>query len=176
VNLEDWGASLKGDLSLRAQATHYIKNVTDDGVTAIDQAGANTGSTPDWVYRLSALYKLDDWTFSLTARGVSSGVISNAYTECASSCPTLKPPYYTINDNHIDGAMFWDLSIARKFEVASARGEAYVAVKNLFNKDPPLVASPASLGAENTVGYVQTNRTLYDVLGTVVRVGVRLEY
>jgi outer membrane receptor protein involved in Fe transport len=176
VNLEDLYAPLRGDLSLRAQATHYIKNVTDDGVTAINAAGSNAGSTPDWIYRLSAIYKIQDWTFNLTGRGVSSGVISNAYTECKSSCPTLAPPYYTINDNHVDGALVWDLSAAWKFEVPHARGEAYVSIKNLFNNDPPLVANPALLGAENTVGYVQTNRTLYDVLGRVFRVGIRLEY
>lgn len=176
VDLEDLYAPLRGDLSLRAQATHYIKNVTDDGVTAINLAGANTSSTPDWIYRLTALYKVEDWTFNLTARGVSDGVISNAYTECASACPTLTPPYYTINDNHVGGALVWDLSAAWKFEVPHARGEAYVSIKNLFNNDPPLVANPASLGAENTVGYLQTNRTLYDVLGRVFRVGVRFEY
>jgi len=176
VDLGDVSDKLKGDLSLRVQATHYIKNVTDDGVTAINLAGSNANSTPDWIYRLTALYKLDDWTFSLTGRGVSSGVISNAYTECTSGCPTLAAPYFTINDNHVDGALFWDLSVARKFQVEGVKGEGYVSIKNLFNKDPPLVANPASLGAENTVGYVQTNRTLYDVLGTVVRVGIRLEY
>lgn len=176
TDLSELFEPLRGDLTLRAQATHYIDNITDDNVTAIDVAGSNVGSTPDWIYRLSATYKIEDWTFTVVARGVSDGVISNAFTECTSGCPTLVAPYYTINDNHIDGETFVDLSINYGFEAAGATGELYLSVRNLFNTDPPLTANPANLGAENTVGYVQTNRTLYDVLGRVMRVGVRLDF
>ncbi len=176
TSLEDLYGPLRGDLTLRAQATHYIDNITDDKVTAIDLAGSNASSTPDWIYRLSATYKIEDWTFTLTARGVSDGVISNAYTECQSACPTLTAPYFTINDNHIAGETFFDLSINYGFEAVGGQGEVYLSVRNLFNTDPPLTANPANLGAENTVGYVQTNRALYDVLGRVIRVGVRLDF
>ncbi|MFN3582325.1 TonB-dependent receptor plug domain-containing protein [Phenylobacterium sp.] len=176
VALADLYAPLSGDLTLRAQATHYIENVTDDGVTAIDLAGANTSSTPDWIYRLSATYKVDPWTFTLVARGVSDGVISNAYTECTSGCPASVSPYFTINDNDIKGEVFFDLSANYAFEAGPTQGEVYVSIRNLFNTDPPLTANPANLGAENTVGYVQTNRSLYDVLGRVMRVGVRLSF
>ncbi|MEW6019977.1 MAG: hypothetical protein AB1760_18110, partial [Pseudomonadota bacterium] len=114
----------------------------------------------------------------VTARGVSEGVISNAYTECQSGCPTLTPPYYTINDNHIDGALYFDVSATYGFDIgdSGAAGEAYLSIRNLFNTDPPLTANPANLGAENTVGYLQTNRTLYDVLGRTFRLGVRLSF
>ena len=176
VNLEELYAPLKGDLSLRAQATHYIENVTDDGVTHIDLAGSNAGSTPDWIYRLEAMYKLDPWSLNLTVRGVSAGVVSNAYTECTSSCPASSSPYFTINNNHIDGAAYLDLSASYGFEISGVSGEAYVAIKNVLNKDPVLTSNPANLGAENTVGYLQTNRSLYDVMGRVFRVGLRLQF
>jgi outer membrane receptor protein involved in Fe transport len=176
VNLEDMLDGWVGDLTLRGMFTHYIENITDDGVTAIDLAGSNVSSTPDWVYRLSATYRLDPWTVNVAARGVSEGVISNAYTECTSACPTLVAPYYTINDNAIEGAVYFDLSATRSFTVGEADGEAYISIKNLFNSDPKLTANPAALGAENTPGYLQTNRGLYDVLGRVWRVGLRLEF
>lgn len=176
VPLADLYAPLQGDLGLRLQATHYIENVTDDGVTAINLAGANTSSTPDWVYRFSATYKLDDWKFDITARGVSDGVVSNAYTQCTSACPASVSPYFTINNNHVDGALTWDLAVNRSFQVKDADLEAYVSIKNLFNTDPVLVANPANLGAENTVGYLQTNRNLYDVLGRTFRFGLRMEF
>ncbi|WP_304191113.1 TonB-dependent siderophore receptor [Phenylobacterium aquaticum] len=176
VHLEDLYEPLKGDLSLRAQGTHYMENVTDDGVTHIDLAGSNAGSTPDWIYRLSALYKLDPWTLNVTARGVSSGVVSNAYTECTTSCPASVAPYYTINNNHIDGATYFDVSASYAFDIKDVSGEAYISIKNIFNKDPVLTSNPNNLGAENTVGYLQTNRSLYDVLGRVFRVGVRMEF
>ncbi|WP_332769163.1 TonB-dependent receptor plug domain-containing protein [Phenylobacterium sp.] len=176
TNLEDlvaWGA---GALTLRGMFTHYIENVTDDGVTAIDLAGANTGSTPDWVYRLSATYNLEPWSFNLTARGVSDGVVSNAYTECQSACPASVAPYYTINDNSIEGAIYFDVSATHSFTVASVDGEAFVSIKNLFNTEPVLVGNPNALGAENTAGYPQTNRSLYDVFGRTFRVGLRLDF
>lgn len=168
----------EGDFSIRAQATHYIENITDDGVTAIDLAGSNVNSTPDWVYRVSAFYNIEPWSFNVTARGISDGVISNAYTECQSACPTLGAPYYTINDNHIDGSLIFDVSATYGFDLGSSgsTGEAYVSIKNLFNNDPPLTANPAAQGAENTVGYLQTNRGLYDFLGRTFRVGLRLSF
>ncbi len=176
TQLEDISPMLKGSLNLHAQATHYIQNVTDDGVTHIDLAGSNANSTPDWLYRITATYKLDPWTIDLTARGLSDGVISNAYTQCTSNCPASTSPYFTINDNHVDGELYFDLAVNYGFKAGGAAGEAYVSVKNLFNKDPVLVANPANLGAENTVGYVQTNRLLYDVMGRVIRVGLRLSF
>lgn len=172
-DLVSWGA---GRLALRGMFTHYIENVTDDGVTHIDLAGANTGSTPDWVYRLSANYDVDNWAFNLTARGVSSGVVSNAYTECQSACPASVAPYYTINDNSVKGATYVDVSATYRFVVADVKGEGFLSIRNLFNKDPVLVANPANLGAENTVGYPQTNRNLYDTVGRTFRVGLRFDF
>jgi outer membrane receptor protein involved in Fe transport len=167
----------RGAVTLTALATHYIQNVTDDGVTAIDQAGSNVSSTPDWVYRLTASYRLEPWTFFAAARGVSSGVISNAYTECTSNCPTLAAPYFTINDNHIAGTTYLDLSITRSFNLATTmKTEAFVSVQNVFDTDPVLTANPANLGSENTPGYPQTNRNLYDTLGRTFRFGVRLDW
>ncbi|MGQ3016742.1 TonB-dependent receptor plug domain-containing protein [Phenylobacterium sp.] len=178
TSLDAFIPNAAGDLSLRAMATHYIENVTDNGVTAIDLAGSNVGATPDWSYRVTAAYDLEPISLNFTVRGVSDGVISNAYTECTSACPTLAPPYYTINDNNIEGALYFDASATYAFDLgqSGASGEAYVSIKNLFNTDPPLTANPAALGAENTVGYLQTNRSLYDVLGRTFRVGLRLAF
>ncbi|WP_269714980.1 TonB-dependent receptor plug domain-containing protein [Caulobacter sp. NIBR2454] len=176
TDLEDVASWAKGALTLRAMFTHYIENVTDDGVTAIDLAGANTTSTPDWVYRLTATYGLDPWTFNVTARGVSDGVVSNAYTECQSACPASVAPYYTINDNSIKGALYFDVQAAYDFEVSGVGGEAFFSVKNLFNSEPVLLGNPNNLGAENTVGYPQTNRNLYDTMGRTFRMGLRLEF
>ena len=39
THIDAWIPGAAGDFSIRAQATHYIENITDDGVTAIDLAG-----------------------------------------------------------------------------------------------------------------------------------------
>ncbi|MET0338567.1 MAG: TonB-dependent receptor, partial [Caulobacter sp.] len=122
TDLADLASWAKGNLILRGMFTHYIENVTDDGVTAIDLAGSNTSSTPDWVYRLNATYQLDPWTFNVTARGVSSGVVSNAFTECTSACPASVAPFYTINDNSVDGAIYFDAQAAYDFELRGVQG------------------------------------------------------
>lgn len=168
-----------GEFSIHGQATHYIENRTDNGVTAIDAAGAHASfaqSTPDWLYRITAMYKVENWLFNLTGRGVSSGVIRNDYIECASNCPTVSAPYYTIDNNHVPSTFYLDASINYTMNVGNkSKAELFLVVKNLFNKDPVLVSDPLYVGAENTPGYLQTNRSLYDVLGRTFRFGVRFE-
>jgi outer membrane receptor protein involved in Fe transport len=167
--------NLPGNMTLRALATHYIDNITDDGENAIDEAGANTSDTPDWVYRLTAMYTVDDWMANLTVRGVSSGVVSNAYVECdIGSCPESQAPFFTINDNSVDGAAFFDLYAAKTFNWGRSQAEFFVSVKNMFNRDPELVPFPQFRGSENRPGYLPTNRNLYDVLGRTYRLGFRV--
>jgi outer membrane receptor protein involved in Fe transport len=166
-----------GTFSVRALATNYIDNIVDDGVTAIDDAGSNTGNTPDWVYRLVADYGMGDaWTFGLTARGVSDGVVNNAYIECASNCPPSVAPYYTINDNSVDGEVYFDGYASRSFAMRGLDAEVFLHVKNLFDTDPVLVDAPSGQGAENAIGYPVTNRSLYDTLGRSFRLGMRLNF
>lgn len=167
---------LSGDMTLRALATNYQKDITDNGVTAINSAGSNNGSTPDWAYRLSAGYNIDTWSFNLTGRGVSDGVISNAYIECQTNCPASASPYFTINDNSIPGEIYYDAYIANSFAIAGSNTEVFLSIKNVLNTDPVIYGSPASQGSENKPGYLPTNRGLYDVMGRTYRLGVRLEF
>jgi outer membrane receptor protein involved in Fe transport len=169
-----------GDLALRLMATHYINNTTNNGSAAINMAGANDqyGSTPNWIYRLSAIYKLESWTADLTARGVSAGVVSHALTQCSTNCPAVTAdnyPYLTINDNHVAGAFYLDGSLTRSFAVGKSEGEVFLALTNILDKNPPLSVEPDYIGNEDTPGEPQTNRDLYDVLGRTWRMGVRFQ-
>ncbi|HEY8519309.1 MAG TPA: TonB-dependent receptor [Gammaproteobacteria bacterium] len=166
-----------GTFSVRALATSYIDDIVDDGVTAIDNAGSNAGSTPDWTYRIVFGYGMGDaWSFNLIARGVSDGVISNAYIECVTDCPEVEPPYYTINDNSVEGEVYFDAYASRTFNLRGLDAEVFLSVKNLFDTDPVLVDDPAGQGAENAIGYPITNRGLYDTLGRSFRLGMRLNF
>jgi outer membrane receptor protein involved in Fe transport len=165
-----------GNLTLRGLATHYIDNITDDGVTVVDDAGSNLQNTPDWVYRLSGMYVLDAWTFNLTARGVSDGVINNDYIECVSACPESIAPNYTINDNSVDGEWYLDAYVSNTLSFGGIDTEFYLAVRNLLDTDPVLIGNPANQGSENRPGYLSTNRDLYDVLGRTLRLGVRFDF
>lgn len=165
-----------GDVTLRYMGTNYVKNITDDGVTAVDDAGRNTGNTPDWMHRLSARYTLDTWTFSLTGRGHSDGVVDNAYIECSSNCPVSVAPNFTINDNSIDGEWFFDLYAAKQFTMGDNETELFLSVKNVFDTDPVLMPFPSNQGSENRAAYIMTNRGLMDVWGRTFRMGMRMEF
>ncbi|TCO75861.1 TonB-dependent receptor plug domain-containing protein [Chromatocurvus halotolerans] len=176
-DLADLASGLPGSIRLRALATHYMRNIQDDGQNAIDDAGRNTGDTPDWVYRLTAMYMAGDWTMNATVRGVSSGVVDNAYIECQpGSCPDVEAPFFTINDNKVDGATYLDLYVAKNFTFGSSQAEFFGQVRNAFDTDPELVPFPQFRGAENRPGYLPTNRNLYDVLGRTFRMGVRMTF
>ena len=165
-----------GDISIRYLGTNYLKNITDDGVTAIDDAGRNTGSTPDWLHRLSLRYTLNEWTFNLTGRGHSDGVVDNAYIECSTGCPPSVAPNFTINDNSIDGEWFFDAYVARGFTLGQSNAEVFLSVKNVFDTDPVLMPFPSNQGAENRAAYFMTNRGLMDMVGRNFRMGMRVDF
>lgn len=163
-----------GNLTLRALATYAIEQTTDNGLSAVtDEAGQNTGNLPEWTYRFSAGYELDSgFSFQAIARGVSSGVYDNNYVVCTTECPVSTTDYRTINTNKIDGAIYFDMNASYTFKVMNSKAQVFLAIRNLLDKDPVLVANGPS--GNNTGAYPQTNRSLYDVLGRTFRMGVRL--
>ena len=163
-----------GNFTLRALASHAIELTTDNGVTLqTDAAGQNTGSLPKWTYRFTAAY---DFTSGFgiqgVARGVSGGVYNNNYIVCTTDCPLSTADRRTVNLNSIPGAFFFDLNASYNFEVSNVKSQVFLSVRNVTNKDPVLVGNGPT--GNNTPAYPQTNRTLYDVLGRVFRMGVRL--
>ncbi len=165
-----------GDMTVRALATHYIENLTNNGVDApTDDAGTNDGgSTPSWTYRVSTTYSLDPLSFTVTGRGFSDGVYSNEWIECTSNCPISTTAVRTINDNDIAGAFYVDTSASYSFMMGPTQAEAFFSIRNLMNKDPVLVGNGPT--GNNTNAYPQTNRTLYDINGRTFRLGLRMAF
>jgi hypothetical protein len=172
--MADVYAPLRGSVSLRAMATNYLENYTNNGIDPpTDTAGQNTGDgPPSWRYHLSATYNNDPWTVSVIGRGVSAGTYSNAYVACTTGCPLSTVTNTTINNNHIDGAFYVDLTLTYAFDLYGANTEAFFSVQNIANKDPALVAyGPAG----TAYGNPSTNQGMYDILGRVFRIGVRFD-
>ena len=173
-------SSIPGNLRIHAAATHVIKNVVDNRVFPNDFAGviadANFGSgaaSPSWVYRVSAFYEIDPVTINLVARGFNSGVYSNEWIECTSNCPTSTIFNRTINDNDIDGAMYFDGSVSFKIRSAGNETRLSFIVNNIFNKDPV----PFGLDVTGDwVAFPQTARGLYDTVGRVFRVALTSKF
>lgn len=167
-----------GRFRLHGQTTNYIENVIDDGISfPVDYAGVLAPvayASPDWVYRISAFYELDDVTFNVVARGFTSGVYGNDWVECDGDCPASTPQYRTINDNHIDGVTYFDASVDFKLPVMGGAGHLTFVVNNLLNKDPELVGNGPD--GNNVPAYAQTNRGRFDVVGRTFRIAARVEF
>jgi len=177
--IDRWISSLTGNLRLSLLATNYLENYQDNGVNPpADSVGSNSGlnglgtsGPPDWVYRATLSYSGERISTSLTARGFSSGTYSNTYIECTSGCPVSTADNPTINDNSLAGALYLDASVSYKMRWAASDVETFLSVVNLANKDPVMVPQgPAG------ISYAQApvNASLYDILGRVYRVGVRM--
>lgn len=162
-----------GTLSLRGLATYAISLYTDNGVDVpTEAAGQNSGNLPSWSYRVSAGYDTDRWGVQLVGRGVSGGVYDNSYIVCDTDCPVSTVANRTVNRNDIAGAFYLDLNANYTFEVSDAKVQAFLAIRNLLDQDPVLVGNGPT--GNNTPAYPQTNRALYDVLGRVFRMGIRI--
>ncbi len=170
-----------GSLQLRALSTYVLSLETIDDQAVVDGVGVTmdprgTGAgnalfAPELRYLLSATYDNYPFVATLTMRGIGSGVYSNTYIECTpGTCPASTPENPTINTNHIDAVKYFDLALNYTFY--DDRAEAFLVAENLLDEDPPLIAG--SRGAGFYIG--QHNRTLYDRLGRMLRVGVRFNF
>ena len=177
TQLDTISSNLGGDLTLRFLATHYIKNYTSNGVNIpTDTAGSNaTNGPPHWRYLATIAYSLDPVSMTLTGRGVSAGVYANSNIECSTACPVSTTDHITVNNNQIDGAFYFDLSLGYKLKTIADNGyaaELFLNIQNLVNSDPPIVAhGPAGVAWALTT----SNPTFYDTLGRRFHAGVRFK-
>ena len=174
ISLSDLVDSWNGKLSLHAFMTFYLQSVQESPFSPrVDVAGSNlfatsgaaTNALPNWKLNVTADYALDAWTFSLTGRSFDDGEFNNTngmYVVCESGCPAVVVGKPTINKNDMPGRFYLDTSVKYAFETGGTKAEAFVSVKNLFDRDPPPLPAGANLA------------TLYDTLGRVYRAGVRI--
>lgn len=159
-------SNLPGDFRIHAAITHYIKDVVDNLVFPVDNAGAGL---PSWEYRVSAVYDIDPVSINLVARGSSARVYRNEWIECTSGCPLSTVQNRTINDNHIDGSMYVDGSVSVKIRPFSGNEtKLNFIVRNMFNKDP------APFG--NSTGDPSSPQATGDLLGRVFRIALTTKF
>lgn len=164
-----------GNFTLRGLATRYIENTVSTGVpgftplNSVGTLGVGTGTqsiTPKWIYRVSAAYDTEDYTFTAVARGVGDGRYDATGIECSQSCPVSTNQFPTYEDNSIGGATYVDANVTFKFDAFGGKnGEFFVNVTNLFDADPILLPETG----------LAANSTYSDLLGRAYRVGVRLK-
>ena len=164
---ESWG---DGMLSLRLLATHYLESSSDNGINPPTSSLGVNSSTPDWRYLAEAAIDKGPFSASISGRGLSSGVISNAYIECSSNCPESTSQNPTIDSNGIDGAFYVDLTTSYRLDNGVT---LYAAVDNVADTAPAPYA-PAGTGIGSA--QIGVNQTYYDVIGRFFRAGVRFRF
>lgn len=159
---------LPGSFTLRALGTHIREFVVDAGIAGVDpvdQAGANSGATPDWKWLAIQSYENDTFSLMIQERWFSDGVFGNQYVVCQSACPVSTGNHPTIDRNYMKGAFYVD--VGGSYNVTS-NVRAYFKIDNLLNQDPE--PSP-----QTNTG-LDVNPALYDTLGRTFRAGVRLNF
>ncbi|KPF72176.1 hypothetical protein IP88_10285 [alpha proteobacterium AAP81b] len=164
-----------GTVTLRGLATHFIEATQSNGVDApTNSAGENAfGGPPDWNYRVTLGYKVDNFELQLVGRGISDGVYNNDFVECTTACPATNSINRTIANNRIKGAFYFDTYLAYTLPIDRVKPQLFLRVNNLFNRDPVLIGKGPSDNSNVDVGI---NQTLYDFLGRTFRVGVRFNF
>ena len=158
-----------GNLTLRTLATNirnYITNTGLPGAIPVQQAGANTSSTPDWKLLALETWQDDRLTLTLQQRWISDGVFGNQYVVCdPGSCPVSTVNHPTIDTNHMEGAFYFDISASVKI---TPKVSVFGKVDNLFDRDP--TPSP-----QTNTG-IDLNQSLYDTIGRLYRFGIRYNF
>lgn len=166
--VSSWG----GELLFRALATYTETNKSVQNNEIIETAGQNYGlatatGIPTWRWQARVTYSADPFTVHLAARGLSGGDIDTDWIQCTANCPTSTVINRTVDNNHIDGAVYFDTAFGYRFMNGAA--EAYLRIDNALDKDPPVA----------TIDYFLSpgvNPSMYDVLGRMYRAGVRFSF
>src|SRR5690606_4435267 len=66
--------------------------------------------------------------------------------------------------------------VSNTLTIGSIDTEFFLSIKNLFDRDPPLIRQPSLQGSVSRPGFVPTNRALYDVMGRNFRLGFRMQF
>ncbi|NYT41938.1 TonB-dependent receptor [Sphingomonas sp. R-74633] len=159
---------LPGSFTLRALGTHvreFLVRAGIAGVDTVDQAGANTGNTPDWKWLAVQTYTNDAFSITLQQRWFSDGVFGNQYVVCTTACPASTGNHPTIDYNKMKGAFYFDVGGTLNL---TKNISSFFKVDNLFDHDP----TPAP---QTNTG-LDVNPALYDTLGRTYRLGVRLNF
>jgi outer membrane receptor protein involved in Fe transport len=160
----------KDKLVLSLNTNYTINAIVSDGVSSpVNRAGElsnNAFSRPHWMSALSATYHGGErWTAGAQLQYVGGGNYDNTYAEGTGGTPA--PGGFTINRNRIPSASYLNVNLSYNvFKDKKRALQLYGLINNLADRAPPVAP----------VGGGSTNPAFYDVIGRVVKAGVRFSY
>lgn len=152
-----------GDLWLRMLATYVDTLITDDGVTAIDRAGdvgPFVDGIPHWRWNASVAYSVGSTTMQVQGRYVGGGAYDHTFN------PRFNQGERGIDDNTVSSRFYVDLSLQHTMTLGGGEAQAFFAVNNLFDRDPPVAPDTVFIP-------LATNKQIYDVIGRYFAAGLR---
>lgn len=147
-------------LKLHGLLTYLDKfDTTLPGTPPIKRAGdIGTTGTPRWGGTLSATVSQAPFELYLQERYIGAGEIDTTV------------PAGTFANNHVSPVWYTDLTARWDVAGLGGKGQFFVTVNNLFDRDPPIVPT-IPYG-----GYRSTNFALYDVIGRYITVGFQVKF
>jgi len=174
-DLQDY--DVPGTFVLRSLVNHTSKYIQDSGIPGTQRnselvgnvSNANNGATYNgyggailnWKLQETQTYQNDVWGMTLTERWLSGGITTNRNTlVCAfGTCPVPTVQTPTINYNRVSSMFYLDVGFNWNY---SEKTQFYTKIDNIANTRPP------------DIGGQDNNQVLYDVIGRMFRVGVRI--
>jgi outer membrane receptor protein involved in Fe transport len=137
------------------------------GTFPLESAGTDSGNTPHWKLFGTQTYNEENkWSVTLSETWISQGVQNRAYIQCTSGCPLPTVQNPTVNDNHMPGIYY--INLGGTYQLSDP-WQVYFQINNLLNKSPPVVY----YNSQNP-SYDGTNGLLYDVIGRMFHLGMRV--
>jgi outer membrane receptor protein involved in Fe transport len=176
-DLQDY--EVPGSFVLRSLINHTSKYLLDPNLPGVQRnqelvgnvSAFNNGMTYNtyggailnWKLQETQNYHNDVWGIDLTERWLSGGITTNRNTLVCQpgSCPAPTVQTPTINFNRVDAMFYLDVGLNWNY---SERTQFYTKIDNLTNIRPP------------DIGSQDNNQLVYDVIGRMFRVGVRMNY
>ncbi|MCW2369031.1 TonB-dependent receptor plug domain-containing protein [Sphingobium sp. B11D3D] len=157
-------------LDLRLLATKTFDLMIIDSAGSVDRAGqtgfraSNTPGVPDYVLDGMATLKAGPFSVSAHGRYIPEGkfLVEFVGPEDAGYSVGLAN---SISTNRVAARFYADLTLGWNVKAGRSDFEYFIAIRNLFDKDPPI--APSAVGI--------TNQVLFDQVGRAFRVGVRLK-
>jgi iron complex outermembrane recepter protein len=151
-----------GPWSIRALAGTVRENISQSPLVLnpLDDAGTNTASQPKWRASLSTGFEQGAWDASLQGRYLSSTVWDR----------TRNVLGVDTDFNRIGSMFYLDGQVSYSTKSWGGKQSWYLNIQNILDRAPPF--------APNTGGAtpLPTNPNLYDQVGRMWRVGVRVEF
>jgi len=123
------------------------------------------GNIPHWKLYETQTYSTDRWSITFSENWISDGRLNTQYIQCSTGCPVPTANSPTVNYNVIPGAFYFN--VGGTFNL-NENWQLFGRIDNVTNVDPPAIPS----AAPNTS--MGVNPALYDTIGRLYRIGIRV--